>query len=356
MVDSVRPKALAIVGNEGATNVGESLRRAAISAGYQVHLFNSFEAAGGSRVIRALSWRVDRKPPHLSWFSNMVVERCARSTLDFLIATGAAPLTAEALRRLRAAGITCVNYSTDDPWNPNLQASWYLRALPEYAAVFTTRRANIGDFRNLGCGEVHYLQFGYDEWLWCRPSYDADGIAPEVLFVGGADRDRVAFMIEFMRGGPAIAFVGDYWERYPAMRARSLGHRPPDAVRALTKAARINLCLVRRANRDGHVMRSFEIAALGGCMLTEDTMEHRDVFGPDGETVVYFRTPAEAAERARALLADPGERVRLSKAVQARILSGAHTYRDRLRYIVDVTTRIDSWVWPQTRKDCECGG
>src|SRR5205814_2484036 len=87
----------------------------------------------------------------------------------------------------------------------------------------------------------------------------------------------------------------------------------------------------------------FEIAALGGCMVVEDTAEHREIFGPDGDAVVYFRTPAEAAEHTRVLLANPAERARLSKAVHDRISGGAHTYRDRLRSIVEaVSERQDA--------------
>jgi spore maturation protein CgeB len=237
-------------------------------------------------------------------------------------------------------GIVCVNYSTDDPWNPALRASWHLRVLPQYDAIFTTRRANIGSFADIGCGEVHYLPFGYDEWLFCHRVRALDGPAPDVLFVGGADRERVAFMSEFMRTEPRVALVGGYWDRFPAMRPYATGLRTPEALCALTAAAKVNLCLVRRANRDGHVMRSFEIAAVGGCMLAEDTDEHRELFGPDGEAVVYFSTPGEAAERARLLLADPAERARLSAAVRARISHGAHTYRDRLISILEAAPRI----------------
>jgi spore maturation protein CgeB len=81
-------------------------------------------------------------------------------------------------------------------------------------------------------------------------------------------------------------------------------------------------------------MRSFEIAAVGGCMLAEDTTEHREIFGDDGETVVYFRDPREAGDRAGALLATPAERARLSREVRARISGGANTYRDRLLSIL----------------------
>ena len=331
---------LAIVGGFDGTHVGGSLWRAAEHLGIDTAKFDVGDASG-NRILRAALWRFgDRRLPGMHQFSKSVVAACRRSTPEILIATGAAPLTDAALRTLRAMGIVCVNYSTDDPWNPALRALFHLRSLPRYDAVFTTRRANIGGFADIGCDEVHYLPFGYDEWLSRRRAGSSKGPAPEVLFAGGADRDRVEFMAEFLRTGPSIALVGRYWRRFPATRPYALGLWDPETLCALTAAAKVNLCLVRRANRDGHVMRSFEIGALGGCMLAEDTAEHREIFGPDADAVVYFRTPGEAAERARSLLADPAERARLSEAVRARILCGAHTYRDRLTTILEVAARI----------------
>ncbi len=331
---------LAIVGGFDGTHVGGSLWRAAMHLGIDTAKFDVGNASG-NRILRAALWRFgDRRLPGMLRFSKSVVAACKQSTPEILIATGAAPLTAAALRALRAMGIVCVNYSTDDPWNPALRAFWHLRSLPQFDAVFTTRRANIGGFADIGCGNVHYLPFGYDEWLSCRRAGASKGPAPEVLFAGGADRDRLEFMTEFLRTGPRVALVGRYWRRFPATRPYALGQWDPEALCALTAAAKVSLCLVRRANRDGHVMRSFEIAAFGGCMLAEDTAEHREIFGADGDAVVYFRTPREAAERARSLLADPAERARLSEAVRARISCGAHTYRDRLTTILEVASRI----------------
>jgi hypothetical protein len=331
---------LAIVGSFDGTHIGGSLWRAAAHLGIDTAKFDVGDA-GGNRIMRAALWRFgDRRSPGVHRFSKSIVADCRQLGPDILIATGAAPLTGSTLRMLRAMGIVCVNYSTDDPWNPALRASWHLRLLPEYDAIFTTRRANITNFADIGCDEVHYLPFGYDEWLFCRRAQALDEPAPDVLFVGGADRDRAAFMTEFLHTGPRVALIGGYWERFPALRPYAVGQRPPEALCALTAAAKINLCLVRRANRDGHVMRSFEIAALGGCMLAEDTAEHREIFGPDGEAVVYFRTAGEAAERARSLLADPAERARLSAVVQSRISRGAHTYQDRLDSILEAAARI----------------
>jgi spore maturation protein CgeB len=145
-------------------------------------------------------------------------------------------------------------------------------------------------------------------------------------------------MTEFVRHGPPVTVVGGYWERYAAFRARALGIKPPEIVRALTAAARVNLCLVRRANRDGHVMRSFEIAAAGGCMIAEDTHEHREIFGPEGEATVYFRNAEEAVERTRALLCSSSERRRLAAGLHRRIVSGAHTYANRLATMLEIAS------------------
>jgi spore maturation protein CgeB len=323
---------VAIVGNAGGTNIGDSLRRAAISHGHQLLFFDAYRASCGNRLLRALSWRLfDRKPLRLKQFSEDVVNACSTTARpDFLIATGGAPLVDSALRALRAKGIVCINYSTDDPWSPTQRAQWYLRALPAYDVVFTPRIANIGDLLALGCSDVRYLPFGYDEDLWATPQQAISAPVYDVLFVGGADPERVAFMTAFMHEGPPVALVGAYWERNSATRPYALGHKPPETLRALTVAAKVNLCLVRRANRDGHVMRSFEIAAMGGCMLVEDTAEHRAILGEDGEAVLYFRSPDEAATRVHTVLADPLLRAHLGAQAQRRITWKPNRYADRL--------------------------
>jgi spore maturation protein CgeB len=81
-------------------------------------------------------------------------------------------------------------------------------------------------------------------------------------------------------------------------------------------------------------MRSLEIGAIGGCMLAEDTAEHRELFGPEGEAVLYFASPAEAAAKARRLIPDAPERRRLAAALLARITGGRHTYADRLASMI----------------------
>jgi spore maturation protein CgeB len=87
-------------------------------------------------------------------------------------------------------------------------------------------------------------------------------------------------------------------------------------------------------------MRSFEIAAVGGCMLAEDTDEHREIFGPEGETVLYFRNPSEASAKASWLVGNAPERARMAQAVRMRAGGSENTYRARLATMLDLADSL----------------
>jgi len=336
---------IALVGLSGGTHIGGSFARAARELGIATIWFDADEAFQAPRLLRALSWRfAARRPPRLGSFSDKVVDTCARESPELLIALGTAALTRSALQRLRSLDITCLAFSSDDPWNCNLRAGWHLAAIPAYDVIFTPRSLNLEDFRRLGCADVRYLPFGYDDEIFNPLRGRVDAPSWDVLFVGGADRDRNAFMSEFLRSGLRTALVGGYWDRFPQTRSFALGFKTPDELFALTAAAKVNICLVRRANRDGHVMRSFEIAAAGGCMLAEDTDEHRQIFGPDGETVLYFRNARDASERASLLLERPAERARLGAAIRARVAVPQNTYRARLVTMLEAAGALHSRI------------
>ncbi len=194
---------LAIVGAFDGTHVGASLERAAARQRMTVTRFDTEGAMRANRLLRAALWRLGgHRPARLDAFSAEVVAGCAEARPALLIATGAAPLTRSALRRLRGMGVACFNYSTDDPWNKAMRASWHLRALPEYDAVFTTRSANLDCFRNIGVADVRYLPFGYDDELFPAPPEPRAAPSYDVLFVGGADDDRISFITQFLKSAP----------------------------------------------------------------------------------------------------------------------------------------------------------
>lgn len=289
-------------------------------------------------LIRQLSWRLmEHRPPRLNAFRQHLIKLTLEFQPDYVLVVGLAPVTSDVVCHWRREGIICSNYLTDDPWNPVHQSQRHFDALPQYNVIFSPRRSNLGDLLSQGC-TVRYLPFGYEPAIHFpemipqakRHIYECD-----VMFYGGADRDRVPLMKSILDAGIKLNLYGGYWERYTTVRTAAKGHVLGADLRHAVAGARVNLCLVRRANRDGHVMRTFEVPAMGGCMLAEDSTEHREIFGEEGRHVMYFREANEMIEKIRFLLANAETREVLAKNANYLVTSNPNTYYDRLVEILE---------------------
>lgn len=324
---------IAIVGNRGGTNVGGSLEEACKGVA-DAELIESRRSMEGPRLLRAFAWRyMGRRPVRLRAFGEEVVACCRRSRPEALLATGIAGLDAAALQGIGETGARRILYLTDDPWNPAHRANWFLKTLSQYDQIFTTKRATVADLEAASGSKVAFLPFAYDPRLCHAEPVSADDRASldsDVMFAGGADRERVPYIHALSKAGFRIALFGSYWEQFAETRTETRGQADPETVRRAVLCAKVVLCIVRRANRDGHSMRTFEVPACGGCMLTEYTEEHAEIFGDEGRAVLYFRTIPEMVEKAQWLIRNPDDRARLAAAAHKLITGGGNTYRDRL--------------------------
>ena len=318
-------KRLLLVAVPGAEHVGAHFLYAAKEMGLEARLHNSEDGYRGPLWKRRINWWLrGRLPGRLDEFSAGVVESCREFQPDAIITTGIAPLSAAALEEIGRLGIPRSNFLTDDPWNRWHRAPWFLRALPRYDRVFSPRHANLRDLEKLGCAGVSYLPFAYSPEIHFPDSAAVPLANHDVVFVGGGDRDRM---------GPVIALIE---------AGRSQLQRAGCGCRSyagtLVSVARDRLhhhdrVINDQSNRDGHSMRSYEVPAMRGCLLTEDTAEHREILG---DTVLYFRDHRELVENARALLADHALRARLAQAAYARVTGGGNAYSDRLKAMLAV--------------------
>jgi hypothetical protein len=246
-----------------------------------------------------------------------------------------------------------LNFLTDDPWNPAHRAPWFFEALTHYDRVFTPRRATVTDLDALGVPVVSTLPFAYaPERHFPEPPLAADGSRwdADVMIAGGADRDRLDVVAPLIRAGFQVALYGGYWDRYRETRDQARGSLDAAGLRRATAGARVCLGLVRRANRDSHCMRTYEVPAMGGCFLAEDTDDHRALFGRDGEAAVYFTRPDEAVDKVAALLRRDDLRRDLARRAHAIVTSGGHTYRDRLEAMLQTVAPANAHLLSQASR------
>jgi len=299
-------------------------------------------ATDAPRWIARLCWHVlDKRPPQLGAFHRVITEMQHTTGARAFLSTGRCPVNARGLSSLGRAGAIRANFSTDDPWNPVNGARWFLRALPEYDVIFTPRRANIADFCRIGCPRVEYVPFAFEPTVHFPEERDprfATRFACDVAFIGAAAADRLAYVDALGAAGLSVRVFGGGWNRISRWSGRWGGNVFDGEYRQAVAHARVQLCLVRSANRDGHVMRSFELAAMKSCIIAQDTMEHREIYGPATEaTVAYFNTPDEMVLEAKRLLGDEPRRAQMAMRVFDRVvLRSKNTYRDRLAQMVDI--------------------
>jgi spore maturation protein CgeB len=313
------------------------LLRAAHRLGIEAKLCDTESAWRHGTLRQKLFWHFrGRRPLALQHFSRTILETCDLFQPEIIVTTGAAPVSAPALQSCREKGIKCINFSTDDPFNPRQRAPWFLQALREYDVVFTPRTVNREELHLHGCRRVEYLPFGYDESLFFPEPTVAPEETSDLFFAGTGDRDRLPYVRAAIDSGFCMRLHGIYWDRFPETKSVSRGQADIPALRRAIAGCRVALCLVRHANRDGHAMRTFEVPAVGACMVVEDTPEHREIFGEAGVRVVYFKTAGEMVERVRMLLANEILRKALRDNVHLHITNGANTYADRLRTMINV--------------------
>lgn len=251
-----------------------------------------------------------------------------------VLVTGILPLAPQVFQAIRASGGWIVNYLTDDPWNPIHRRRCFLRNLKDYDHIFSTKEALRQRLEAAGTLSTSWLPFAYDPELH-HPIDFTDPEAADVLFVGTGAAERLPWLEALadlpglrrrIHGNSWEGLSTPGWEKGPAVVGE-------DYCRAMG-SARVVLGLLRQANGDLSTDRSYEIGAIGGCGLYQETSEHRTLLEtyPDAG---FFKDPGELRARVQALLSDPDLQHQLRQAGAKALRRPEHTYGARLQTILE---------------------
>ena len=203
-----------LVGHLGGTHVGQSLLDGAPELGIRAEIVPLTPLADLSVFRRVLQkFGIRSGPSNFKLFNEYILERAISAKVNFLISTGIPLLSLPTLRRMRTAGIRTAVYVTDDPWNEKYYHAGRIEALSAYDIVYTPRQSNIEDFEKIGVKTVEYLPFGYEHQHF-YPRQEPCEQDIDLLFVGGADKDRVSLLSGLGLYAKDLCVAGGWWERY----------------------------------------------------------------------------------------------------------------------------------------------
>ncbi|MGB8684535.1 MAG: glycosyltransferase [Candidatus Binatus sp.] len=326
----------------------EALETSAARSAHEFRFLDEAEFIKSSRSIaERIADRVAGRP--LSGYQQLnraLVDQAAAFSPDIiLIGKGRwfTPATLEAARKV--SGATLVNWATDDPFNRADNSRDLLKSIALYDLYVCTKKDIMSDVRRAGCANVAYVRFGYKPEVHFPEApateEEREQFACDVMFIGGCDAHRSAYFEALIRAMPEVKLrlYGMYWERVRALRPYARGFAVGREYRLAVGGAKISVNLVRRANRDDHVMRTFEIPACGGFMLTERSSTHDELFLEDHEAA-FFGSPEEFVAKVRGYLARDEDRTRIAAGGHRKITQGRHTYADRLAEIIEAARTV----------------
>lgn len=251
-------------------------------------------------------------------------------------------LAPETLGRIKEEnGAILINYATDDPFNQLVNNSMLVEAIRFFDVYACTKRAIIDDVKKAGCSRAVFVPFGYKPTVHFPEDPKSDSerarFAADVTFLGTCDRDRVPIINAIRRARPELRLhlYGAFWNRHPSTRPCSNGLVRGRDVRLAFRGAKIVINLVRRANRDMHGPRTFEIPACGAFMLTDRTDEQREFLAEDKEAV-FFSSIDEMNDKISYYLKHDSVRRSIAEAGYRRIIAQPNTYEDRAKSMLQL--------------------
>jgi spore maturation protein CgeB len=213
-----------------------------------------------------------------------------------------------------------------------------IESIPEFDLYLVWSRALLPKIRAAGARRAEFLPFGADVHRF-RPVAVTESekreLGSPVCFIGNWDPERERWLDAVADLG--LGIWGESWSRARSKRVRNawrggavLGERFLKVVAAST----IQLNVLRKQNKGGHNMRTFEIPACGAFLLTERSQDLHLIFR-DGDEVATFGDVDELVSAVQRWRDDPAGRDRIARGGHAR--AAEHAYERRAEELLCFT-------------------
>ncbi|MEH2051636.1 CgeB family protein [Nostoc sp.] len=341
---------LLLIGNTSSPGqIGEILLRAANNLNCCVETVDnnwlnyapSMKSLWGRLLFKVLG----KRPLEWMQINRKVVDLIQEQKPDIVIVVGVFPLSKDVFNICKTVNTKTINYLTDYPWNRFHYSPTYIENLRSYDLVASTKLQILLQLNQHGVKCVKFLPFGFDPYIHYPPEevtseqkelFDAD-----ISFIGTGDSERLVYLNAFTPlKNWKLKIYGGLWEGIPlknwVVNPIVLG----DKFRLAIYCSKLTLGIVRKRNKDEATMRTFEIAACGGCGIYEDTQEHREILAgyPD---YGFFSSPKDLVEKCKWLLEHPVELEQMRQMGIKLIAIEDNTYAARLKKILEYISELE---------------
>jgi spore maturation protein CgeB len=224
-----------------------------------------------------------------------------------------------------------ININPDDPYNLISRAASNSNIIDSlsFFDVYCIWSHLIADrLRNDGCKKVIYLPFGYDTSYHVPHKPQHQTSTALISFIGSWDKEREANLAQL--AGYDFCIHGNGWKRasraFPLSSSLSFRDVFGSEMAAVIASSDICLNLLRPQNRGSHNMRTFELPAMGGLMLTNRTAEQQEFF-PENDSSYMYDDVAELKAKIEYILANKREADQVRARGMERVRGNSYSIR-----------------------------
>jgi spore maturation protein CgeB len=247
------------------------------------------------------------------------------------------------LERVKAMDVKLVNFNFDHPFNHFSRGTgnrFVREAIPFYDLHISYSTFIAADLQEKFRVRTASIPFGFHLSEEQYDSVLAEN-RPEInklCFVGNPDEIRIRAIRKLLANECAIDLYGFGWEKFFEPHDFLTIHQPrkPNSFWAdpvefwkVLRQYRVQLNFFRPHNEGSHNLRSFEVPAVGGILLTPASVEQQQFFTV-GEEIFFYRDDQSLIEQARWLMRQDPHRIgSVRNSARNRSISMDYSYKRR---------------------------
>jgi len=234
-------------------------------------------------------------------------------------------------------GAKLIHY-TPDPSLLFHRSRHFVKSIPKYDLLFTTKSFELDLLRQAGARRVVLTQQGFETTRF-YPRAPQSAYAADVGFVGHCEPHYVRCLKAAAEAGGQLKIWGQGWVRHSKFFAWAKPYVEGNGIwgdeyaKALC-SFKICLGLLSKLIPETATTRTFEIPACGAFLLAERTDEHQSLF-EEGREAAFFSSEEELIDKIRYYLQHDAERLRVGRAGRERCLSSGYSNTHRLQTMLE---------------------
>lgn len=273
-----------------------------------------------------------------------VIKYCNGKVFDVMLVFKGHTLFQDTLEQLKKSTRLLCSYNPDHPFKyftPGSGNDLVRKGFPHYHLHFSYARSIVKTIREQYHQEGFWIPFGYDPETaaWNKELSDQQG--NYFLFFGAYDQER-AGLLNSLNGVPLKIYGDHNWQtrtagyNYVLQSFQGVKLYGEELARENQQALGVvNILRTQNLIEGSHNMRTFEVPAFGGLLISNYTEEQAEFFEP-GKEALYYHTPAELSEIAAELRKSSTLRTQIKKRAQRRCQAEPYSYSDRAREMVRI--------------------